>query len=250
MGLNITLFKFPGLRRVFCAFQGKSPQAGKQPGNISFHTGDDPADALANRKALFAALTPHGLRGWAECTQVHGKELLAEPPLSPLEAGAPDTARADGMMSAEPGKGLLIKTADCQPLLIAHNSGKYVMALHVGWRGNRINFIGAAIARFCDIYDLARRDLLAVRGPSLGPAMAEFINFDREWGHDFLPWLDPPTMCMDLWRLTRSQLEKAGLDSRNIFELDICTALNSDKFFSYRKDRQCGRQGSLIWIAA
>jgi hypothetical protein len=53
---------------------------------------------------------------------------------------------------------------------------------------------------------------------------------------------------MDLWRLTRDQLLQAGVRSENIFGLDLCTYEQKETFFSYRRDRQCGRQAGLIWI--
>jgi copper oxidase (laccase) domain-containing protein len=52
---------------------------------------------------------------------------------------------------------------------------------------------------------------------------------------------------MDLWRLTRSQLETAGLLPERIFSLDLCTYSLPGDLFSYRRDPRCGRQGSVIW---
>ena len=88
---------------------------------------------------------------------------------------------------------------------------------------------------------------MAVRGPSLGPARAEFIHFDTEWGADFRPWFQPESRTMDLWGLTRHQLMEAGLLSRHIFGVDICTASNPRLCFSHRHHPASGRQASLIW---
>ena len=76
----------------------------------------------------------------------------------------------------------------------------------------------------------------------------EFVNFDKEWGPQFVPWFDEESRTMDLWGLTRHQLVQAGIPARNIFGLDICTASNNDQFFSYRCARASGRQASIIWI--
>lgn len=275
--LDIALiwFRFPGVPRVWCAFQGRGATASGGPGlasvppappvppvppvpwsggNISFNAGDDPAATRAARAALLACLRPRGLETWAEVRQVHGDALADEPPAPPPAAlpdyrmkGAPE---ADGMLTSMPGRGLLIKTADCQPVLLAHRSGRHVAALHVGWRGNRCDFPGSGVRRFCALRGLDPADVFAVRGPSLGPGAAEFVNFTREWGESFRPWLDAATMRMDLWSLTRSQLERAGVPPRQIFGLDICTSLNADRFFSHRRDPRSGRQASLIWIEA
>ena len=159
----------------------------------------------------------------------------------------PAFPKGDGLATDKPGIGLLIKTADCQPILLAHRSGRFVAGIHAGWRGNRCDFPGSGVRRFCEHYGVEPRELLAVRGPSLGPARAEFINFESEWGDAFRPWFDAGSRTMDLWGLTRWQLEQAGLLPRNIYGIDLCTASCNRQFFSYRCVKASGRQASVIW---
>jgi sulfite reductase alpha subunit len=147
------------------------------------------------------------------------------------------------------GNKLSIKTADCQPVLVAHKEGRHIAAFHIGWRGNRLRFLQSGIAAFCGRYGLDARDLLAVRGPSLGPQRSEFVNYGKEWGPDFANWFNARDKTMNLWRLTRDQLLETGLPDEGIFGLDLCTASMPDSFFSYRRDGICGRQANVIWIA-
>lgn len=255
MAVNLIPFVFPGVAGVRCAFQtrkGGVSQGSFAGGNIAFSVPDNPACVLENRKDLVRTLglDVSATTGLAEVNQVHGDTLLCDPsPLSafdgPLPAKLPD---ADGLATSQPGLGLMIKTADCQPVLVAHRLGRHVAAFHVGWRGNRLGFLQSGLATFCKRYELAPADLFAVRGPSLGPARAEFVNFDREWGPDFARWFSPVTRTMNLWQLTRDQLVQAGLRPEHLFGLDLCTASLGDSFFSYRADRNSGRQASVIWI--
>ena len=236
-----------GLQRVHCVFQTRQGGFSKHPfneGNIAYTVNDDPAAVLANRKALLAQL---GINAWAEENQVHGDDMVLDAQATALESKGQHNA--DGLTSSETGLGLMIKTADCQPILIAHQSGKYIAALHVGWRGNRINFIGKAIKQFCAHYQIEPAHLLAVRGPSLSPSKAQFTNFEAEWGESFLPWFDQENKTMDLWQLTRHQLTKAGLPEANIHGINLCTYTAPDLFFSYRRNKNLsGRQASFIWI--
>ncbi len=234
MAENLILFQFPGVGRARCAFQGRLDGSAALK-----EDGSGPA-CEASRKTLMKRLAPLGLRRLRECRQVHGDRIIRAP--------AEDGLEADGMMTAEAGEGLMIKTADCQPILFASRDGRRVMAIHAGWRGNRINFPGKAVRAFCQAYNLEPEDIFAVRGPSLGPGQAEFVNFDREWGGEFEAWLDRASMKMDLWKLTESQLAEAGVPKSQIYGVDICTAANDWLFFSYRRDRGCGRQASLVWI--
>lgn len=240
-------FSFPNIPHVSCIFQTRQEGCSGGPygqGNIAFNVGDKASAVLENRSMLLQRLN---IAAWAEVNQVHGDKLVLDAQATPLNN--PSLVSADGLATRQPGLGLLIKTADCQPVLLTSIYGRHVAALHVGWKGNRIGFIKKAVAEICQHYSLCPCELAAVRGPSLGPAESEFVNFDREWGQEFNPWWNPGDRTVDLWRLTRDQLYEAGLAPNNIYSLDICTYANPELFFSYRRDKPVtGRQASIIWI--
>ena len=244
--LGVVPFRFPGLAGVSCAFTTRRGGASGPPydgANLSFDVGDDPTRVAANRNALAAQL---GLRQWCELKQVHGDTLHLDPAATPLDRAA--ALEGDAQATATPGLALVIKTADCQPVLLAHESGRFVAALHVGWRGNVMNLPRSAVVRLCARYGCRAEELYAVRGPSLGPARAQFTNFAAEFGEAFMPFFDRRDETVDLWRLTRVQLEAAGLAPGRIFGIDRCTQSNPEDFFSFRAARTTGRMMSLIWL--
>ncbi len=246
MAIQLIPFAFPNLPRVRCAFTTRlgGVSAGEfTSANMSFDVGDNPDHVRANRQALQASL---GFHTWSECKQVHGDRTMFDPDFGDTEG--PGSVEADGLATTEPGRGLIIKTADCQPVFVAHRDGGHIMALHAGWRGNRIGYLGTAIAQFCAHYGLKPSDLLAVRGPSLGPAASEFVNYDSEWGPDFAQWYDAHTRHVDLWQLTRDQLLAAGLPSEHLYAIDLCTACLPSHFFSYRTEKVTGRMANVLWI--
>ncbi len=270
MAVTLLPFAFPGLPdgvNVRCWFQMRTPPATGSEwgtpwdgGNISFETGDDPDSVSRNRRELFHRIfhhpaapdtdgfkSPTGAGGVCELRQVHGSDIIFEPEVTPFLAPSA-LEEGDGMATGVPGRALLVKTADCQAILLAHESGACVAALHVGWRGNRANFPGMAIRRLCGHYGLHAAGFLAVRGPSLGPSAAQFVHFDAEWGPDFVPWHDRQHRTVDLWRMTRAQLLGAGLREDRIFALDLCTHSLPRNFFSYRRSRICGRQAAVVMI--
>jgi hypothetical protein len=244
--LGTESFRFPGLPGVACAFSTRRGGASLPPfdgANLSLDVGDDPQRVIANRRALAAQL---GLGEWCELKQVHGDMLHLEPAPTPLDAAS--GLMGDAQATSRPGLALVIKTADCQPVLLAHEAGRFVAALHVGWRGNVLNLPGSAVKRLCAHYGCAPRELYAVRGPSLGPARAEFTNFAAEFGEEFISFFDRRTETVDLWRLTRHQLAAAGLDPARVFGIDRCTQSNPADYFSFRGARTTGRMMSLIWL--
>ena len=231
-------FTFPGVPGVRCVFS--TALAGNM--SLAASSGPDDLALTATRRASF--MRQCGFARWAEVYQVHGDVIVENNGLETAET-APEVW-ADGHFTHTPGVALVIKTADCQPLLITRSDGKAIAGLHVGWRGNALNLPASGIARFCKEFACSPKELYMVRGPSLGPGAAEFINFESEWPQDFLPWFNPKSRTMNLWALTRHQLESAGVPPAHIFSLDLCTHTHDSTFFSHRR-KHAGRQASLIW---
>lgn len=234
-------FALPELPSVGFAFTSRRGGASAPPfdaANLSYDVGDNAESVTRNREALRARLQ---LEALADCRQVHQDAVFFD--------ARPDSGReADGMTTTQAGLGLMVKTADCQPVLLAHESGRFIAGLHVGWRGNRINFPGSGVRAFCEHYALRPEELFAVRGPSLGPEEAQFVHFMDEFGPEFSPWYDPATATVNLWQLTRDQLLRAGLRPERIHGVDLCTKTRSREFYSYRRDKTTGRQAGIVWI--
>ena len=230
-------FAFPGVSSVGCAFSTI------HAGSVSMSVcPEDARQAPASRRRLLDAL---GISRWAELKQVHGDGFVIDARETSLDQTA--ALEADGQGTKEKGLALLIKTADCQPLLFAAEDGSAVAALHVGWRGNAMNYPASGLLAFCAAYGLEPSRVLAVRGPSLGPVAAEFVNFSEEWPPRFAAWFDAERRSMNLWRLTIDQLISAGMCAERIFGLDLCTYSLPELFFSHRLGHT-GRQASLIWM--
>lgn len=228
-------FAFPGLPQVGCAF------GTIHAGNMALLS-QEREKTIANRRRLMAGL---GITAWADFYQTHGVEFVLNPAPVPPDSLPP--VQADGGGTRQKGLALIIKTADCQPILFADKAGTAIGAMHAGWRGNAAGYPGIGLARFCEAYDISPENVLAVRGPSLGPAAAEFTNFENEWPPEFRPWFDESRKTMDLWSLLRHQLVEAGMRPEHVFSLDLCTWSLPELFFSHRRGHD-GRQISAIWL--
>lgn len=260
MPLTFLPFRFPFLPRVACAFQCRaggleaampatalnSPalfDKNTEHDNISLEVSGAGAITQRNRAALARSL---GVHAFAELRQVHGVRMVFDP--APQNPGTAPHDEADGLSTSQVGLALMIKTADCQPILLAEKKSRFVAALHVGWKGNALAFIPQAIAALCQHYECRPADMCAVRGPSLGPGAAEFVNFEQEWPQGFAPWFDQQRKVMNLWQLSYDQLCLAGIPEQSIFSLDMCTYSLPALFYSYRRSQRTGRQGSFIWL--
>ena len=210
--------------------------------NVSFGVGDDSDAVKANRHNLKQCL---GIKYLVSANQVHGDQVVFAKDIRQ------DTEfkNSDGLITSQPGVGLLIQQADCQAVLLHDPAQEVIAAVHSGWRGSALNIIGKTVARMQDNYGVTPADLRAVISPSLGPCCAQFTNYHLELPESFRSWQVQPCY-FDFWAISRHQLTEAGLKNEHIETTGICTMCSKD-FFSYRRavrqgDGTTGRNGSVI----
>ncbi|MEW5736051.1 MAG: peptidoglycan editing factor PgeF [Thermodesulfobacteriota bacterium] len=215
--------------------------------NLGANVGDDPQNVAENRLRAARALEADSL---VMVRQVHGRRVLAIRREDPVQAGVwPTGEKADALITDVPGVFCSVKVADCQPILLADPQKNVVAACHSGWRGSVENIAAATVSAMTETFGCLPADLVACVGPSLGPCCAEFVNYRTELPESFLPFAAGQNR-FDFWAITRSQLEGAGLASRNIHVAGICTRCDQENFFSFRRDRTTGRNMAAIGVRA
>ena len=126
----------------------------------------DMSEAVTVNRARVAealGLAPEAL---VSLNQTHSADVavLVAPPTSRLSA--------DAMVTATPGVGLGILTADCQPVLFADAQARVIGAAHAGWRGTRDGVLEATISAMETLG--ARREAITVAiGPTISQAAYE-----------------------------------------------------------------------------
>ncbi|NOY14766.1 MAG: polyphenol oxidase family protein [bacterium] len=146
---------------------------------------------------------------------------------------------------------LIIKTADCLPIVVWDAKGNLGIA-HAGWRGS----LDEILPKLLD-YFLAQslpEDIYIFIGPSIGfccypihgPRLQQFTRRFPNW-QDQIIIPDQDRLTLDLKRLNFLQSTKLGIPSSNINILSSCTSCQSDKFFSYAKEKTF--KGNIItWL--
>jgi len=127
--------------------------------------------------------------------------------------------------------------------------GARVAAAHAGWRGLAGGVIEATIAALGS----APAQLMAWLGPAIGPQHFEvgedvhraFTAEDQSAASAFMPNERGRWRC-DLPALARLRLARAGVG--RVFGGHWCTYSDPARFFSYRRDGECGRMAALIWM--
>ncbi len=244
--------------------------------NLAFHVGDDPAAVRVNRRYLSCLLArscsgagvPGALRTGDPACAAAAPDLTAAPalPMAWMEQthsnkvlliDSPGTApyRCDGLITTQPGLYLAVMTADCLPLLLSSADGTMVGAVHCGWKG----LAGGIVHAACSIFKRhGHTALKAWLGPCIGPRSFEvgnevrecFLAVDAALEPAFRPGglqgsaggkylADLRAICAHLlWREMECDISRSSAD----------TYLETERFFSYRREHVTGRMAAVIGI--
>jgi copper oxidase (laccase) domain-containing protein len=159
-------------------------------------------------------------RYWVSMKQVHSAECVVVGPEHLKENKHVVIEHVDAIVTKEPGVLLSVRTADCLPILIAHESG-VIGVVHAGRKGTQSEII----VRTLEKMDEAFGPLDALKF-WFGPAICErCYQIDRETNLHF-----------DLVGENRKQIDVAmGARSYEISECGICT-MEDDVYYSYRRE--------------
>ena len=218
--------------------------------NLGVHVGDEPAAVRENRRVVRERLGLPGEPVWLQ--QVHGVGVL--------EVGADDAARgageaaqpeADAAVTRTPGRVCAIQVADCMPVLFAARDGSAVGAAHAGWRGLAGGVLEQTLAKL----GVPAAQLVAWLGPTISQknfevsedVRAAFTKDDVGAASAFEANSRGRWQC-DLYALARRRLAALGVG--DVSGGGWCTYDDASRFFSFRRDGQCGRMAALIWMEA
>lgn len=224
----------PGLRHAFFTREDGVSDGLYRSLNGGLGSADDPERVRENRGRMAARLgiPPANL---VSLYQVHSAEaVIVTKPWS-----AESRPKADGMATARPGIALAIATADCGPVLFADRRAGVIGAAHAGWKGALGGVLEATLARM-EALGAHRADVVAVLGPTIGPAsyevgpdlVARFVAEDHGNGRWFRAGTGDRSF-FDLPGYIVDRLERAGLAC--VRSLDLCTYADERRFFSYRR---------------
>jgi YfiH family protein len=197
-----------------------------------------------NRRRLRAFLPAEPRWLW----QVHGSAVA----VLGADTGTPPPV-ADAAVTRQPGVICAVRTADCLPVLFADGRGTTVGVAHAGWRGMAEGVLENTVAALENL-GVRAEDLLAWLGPAIGPAAFEvgadvhdaFVDRDAADRSCFVRGREGKWQA-DLYGLARRRLAAAGVGT--VGGGGFCTRTDEARFFSWRRERDCGRMATVVWLA-
>ncbi|MSR88220.1 MAG: laccase domain-containing protein [Candidatus Margulisbacteria bacterium] len=171
-------------------------------------------------------------RYWVSMKQIHSSTCVVVTPEMLSQDKHVLIENADAIITKEQGVLLSVRTADCLPILIAHESG-VVGAVHAGRKGTESEIIIETLRSIKE--NFGELDGLKFW---FGPAICEACyQIDRE--------LDLHYDLVDENKKQIASVLKSG--TYEITESGLCTVERTDMFYSYRKEGElAGRLQSYI----
>lgn len=196
----------------------------------------DAADGDVTDPAVLARLrTDLGVDAVATMRQVHGADVAwAMPGLIP---------EADALLTYTPNVAVLVRVADCVPIVLATEERDTVGVVHAGRRGLVAGVVPAAAQI---LQDRGRGAVTAWVGPHI---CGRCYELDADTAAEVAEAVPPAasttwsgTPAADLGAGVTAQLQELGA---TVHHLGGCT-LEDDQFFSFRRNGTSQRHGALV----
>lgn len=208
--------------------------------NLGTSNGDDADLVQRNLTVLAEAMELDRL---VRMTQVHGADVVWAD-----DVGDGDIPVADALLTDRPGVGILVRVADCTPIVLVGLDEPVAGVVHCGREGLAKGVVMAAVAA---IREHGTESLEAWVGPracgrcyELPQEMADAVTAAVPQARSTTSWGTP---AVDVGAGVIAQLRELGIPVNDVGG-ESCT-IEDERFFSYRRQGQdSGRLGAVAVI--
>jgi len=233
---------------IFTRLGGTSPNPWKSL-NMGGTVGDEIGRVAQNRQFAFDALRLDS-KSLFDAWQVHSTTVALA--VAPRGCNT-DYQKADIILTDQPHITLMMRFADCTPILLHDPVKKVIGLVHAGWMGTVKMAAKVAVEAIVENYGSKPEDIRAAIGPSIGPdhyqigadVAGEVRKTFGENDHVLEKQMDGK-FHFDLWEGNRLLLQNAGV--KEIEVAGLCTACNLGDWFSHRAEK--GKTGRFGFLAS
>jgi YfiH family protein len=214
--------------------------------NVGRSVGDDPQRLADNHARIYAHLGIDTSQV-ATSQQVHGNRVAR---ISSEDGGNTQPA-TDALITDVPAIALMLRFADCQPILLYDPEHHALGLVHAGWRGVALGIVRRAVEAMQAAFGTRPAVLWAGLGPCIGPCCYQVGNeVASALGYVLADWRDALVHTDRGWWLDLSAangqlLQQVGV--RTVERSRLCTACRLDEFYSHRAEG--GRTGRFAVLA-
>jgi len=233
---------------IFTRYGGKS-RAPFDSLNVGGMRGDDLQAVKQNHVLMYDALDVNSQRA-STVWLVHGVDIVIVN--DPID-GRKWHALADAMITDKVDTPLVMRYADCTPLMFYDPVNSAIGLAHAGWRGTVAGMASRTVKAMTMAYGSKPENIEVGIGPCIGPRRYQVGEEVVEAVQLYFGTLNglitrdthDGTAYFDLGIANTIDLERVGVTK---IELSgICTAERTDEFYSHRAEKgQTGRFGAVI----
>jgi YfiH family protein len=212
--------------------------------NFGLNLGDEDVNIKTNLDSLtkISGLSPFP----HQAQQVHGNKLIWC-----KGSGTMHQDKADILLTDQTETSLAVRTADCLPILLADPKTGIAAAVHAGWLGTAARVATIAVLEM-QSRGVQTKDIVASLGPCIGPCCFHIDTVTADKLIKNTPEAESqirrdPEITANLREINALQLIQSGLTNVHIERINACTACDSRRFFSYRRDNKLtGRHLAVV----
>lgn len=220
--------------------------------NLAFHVEDNLEIVEKNRQILSQYLP--GNPYWLN--QIHSNIAVdLDDSQSLAHVTVSGNINADASFTTIKNTVCTVMTADCLPIFLTDTSGRFVAAIHAGWKGLYNEIIKNTIELILNKTKIDIKNIIAYIGTAICQKHYEVnhelfdkftaLNKDNE---QFFSHKPNHKFNCNLAGIAQMQLKNTGVLNTNTFLSKQCTFCDSELFYSYRKQSITGRFASYIWL--
>ncbi len=156
--------------------------------------------------------------------------------------------KCDALITNKINIPLMVMVADCIAILFYDSVQKVIAVAHAGRAGTFENISGNTINKMIEDYNCKAKNIEVTLSASIQKCCYEVSQKLADetallFGKEFVNHRN-----IDLQGINKKQLLEKGIKKENIDISNICTKCSNQPYFSYRKDKNCGRFAGIIML--
>ncbi len=150
---------------------------------------------------------------------------------------------------------IAIMTADCIPIVLFDPVRHVIGVVHAGRVGTQNEILSKTIGKMVFKFGSSPKDLVLGIGPGI---CKQCYEVDEICVEPFLERAFPlkdiaektssKKYLLDLLKINQLEAMERGINRKNIFQIGECTSCNNERWYSYRKEGQTGRNITLAML--
>jgi YfiH family protein len=238
--------RFSGVRTAVATRHGGVSPAPFDSLNLSTAVGDDRANVEENLTRLYLALDLD-VSAAVDARQAQGGQVAL---VTESKRGT-RIGEVDALITNLPGVPLMLRFADCVPVLFYDPTHRAIGVAHAGWRGTVAKVVANTVRAMGEAFGSKPDELRACVGPSIGPCCYEIGEDVSARVRQAFP--EPGDLLIplngshyfDLWDANARLLRELGVAEIEV--AGICTADHTEDFYSWRRENaRTGRFAAVV----